>query len=156
VLNGMTEDVPIGSNGSFSSTFATGGLPVGSYTISYAFAGEQNFGAARTVVSKLAVVPLAVPKVTQNPSNETVTAGDYASFTATATGSPTITVQWQVSTDGGQTFTDIAGATSNTLTFYVFSSENGYKYRAVFTNSAGVTFSSIATLNVEADSGGGD
>jgi hypothetical protein len=154
VLNGVTEDVPIGSYGNFSATFATGGLPVGSYNISYAFAGDQNLK-AHNAVSTLTVVPLQVPQVTQNPTNETITAGDFASFTATATGSPTITVQWQVSTDGGQTFTNIAGATSDTLTFYVYSTENGYKYRAVFTNSAGVTFSSIATLTVEADSGGG-
>lgn len=102
------------------------------------------------------MVPLQVPQVTQNPTDETVTAGDFASFTASATGSPTITVQWQVSTDGGQTFTNVAGATSDTLTFYVYSSENGYKYRAVFTNSAGVTFSSIATLTVETDGGSGN
>ena len=34
------------------------------------------------------------------------TAGSTATFTAAATGNPTPTVQWQVSTDGGATFTN--------------------------------------------------
>jgi hypothetical protein len=37
------------------------------------------------------------------------------SFTATASGTPSPTVQWQVSTDGGTTFSDIAGAISTTF-----------------------------------------
>jgi hypothetical protein len=108
--------------------------------------------------STLTVVPLAKPKVTLNPSNATVTAGDPVSFTAAATGSPTITVQWQVSTDGGKTWTNITGnasATTTTLTFYAGAAQNGYKYRAVFTNSAGSTTTLFATLTVESDSGGG-
>jgi hypothetical protein len=63
-------------------------------------------------------------------------------------------VQWLVSIDGGQTWTNVAGGTSTTLVFYTANGESGYKFRAVFTNSAGVTYSSVATLTVEADSGG--
>jgi hypothetical protein len=44
-------------------------------------------------------------------------------------------VQWQVSSHGGVTYSHIAGATSTTLTFGTSLSENGYLYRAVFTNS---------------------
>jgi hypothetical protein len=97
--------------------------------------------------------------VTLNPSNRTVTAGVGVSFMAAATGSPVISVQWQVSTDGGLTFTNITGNTSAltaTLSFYTSTSQNGYKYRAVFTNSAGTAITSIATLTVESDTGGGD
>jgi hypothetical protein len=92
--------------------------------------------------------------VTQNPTSITVSAGEPASFTASATGSPTIRVQWQVSSDGGVTFSNITGnasAPSTTLIFYTQVSENGYKYRAVFTNSAGTATSSAATLTVEMD-----
>jgi hypothetical protein len=58
-------------------------------------------------------------------------------------------VQWQGSTDNGVTFNNIAGATSTTLTFTALASENGYQYRAVFTNIAGTatTTAGVLTLN---------
>ena len=68
-----------------------------------------------------------------------VFAKNQESFTAAANGSPTPTVQWQVSTDGGTTFQDIAGATSNGLTVTASPSSNGNQYRAVFTNTDGVS-----------------
>jgi hypothetical protein len=61
------------------------------------------------------------------------------------------TVQWQVSTDGGATFTDIGGATSTTLAFTAAGSMSGYKYRAVFTSPAGCASpatTTAATLGV--------
>lgn len=86
--------------------------------------------------------------VTSSPSNLTVTSGQSASFSAAATGSPAPTSQWQVSTDGGTTFTDVPGATSTTLTFTASMSQNGNLYRAVFTNPSGSVTSSAATLTV--------
>ena len=86
--------------------------------------------------------------VTSSPSSMTVTSGQNASFNASATGTPAPTVQWQVSTDGGVTFTDIPGATSTTLTFAADMSQNGNLYRAVFTNASGSVMSGTATLTV--------
>lgn len=57
------------------------------------------------------------PTVTQNPSGTSTGAGQTATFTAAATGLPSPTVQWQVSTDGGSSFNNVAGATSTTLSF---------------------------------------
>jgi hypothetical protein len=156
-INGVSQETTVGANGAFSTKFPTSALPAGSYTITYSFGGDANFAAA-SGSSTLTVVPLAVPTVTQNPSNATTTAGDPVSFTAAATGSPTITVQWQVSTDGGNTFTNITGNTSaqtTTLSFYASTTQSGYKYRAVFTNSAGTATTSVASLTVEADGGSG-
>jgi hypothetical protein len=60
-------------------------------------------------------------------------------------------VQWQVSTDGGATFANIAGATSTTLLLTaVPASANGNQYRAVFTNSVGSATRTAATLTVTA------
>ena len=91
---------------------------------------------------------LVAPAVTTSPSSLTITAGQTASFTAAATGTPPPTVQWQASTDGGVSFSDIAGATSTTLTFTASLSQNGNLYQAVFSNSAGSATSSAATLTV--------
>src|SRR5207247_3195574 len=72
------------------------------------------------------------PSVTAQPTSQTACAGSTATFTSTASGSPTPTVQWQVSTDGGGTFNDVPGATSTTLSFTAAASQNGYRYHAVF------------------------
>ncbi len=93
----------------------------------------------------------SAPVITSNPSNQTVMAGANVSFTASASGTPTPTVQWQVSSDDGKTFSSIRGATSTTLTLNgVTVAMNGYEYQAVFTNSAGSAASSAATLTVNA------
>jgi probable HAF family extracellular repeat protein len=90
------------------------------------------------------------PSITGNPSNRTVTAGQTATFTAAASGKPTPTVQWQVSSDGGKTFTNLSGANSTTLTLSnVQASQNGNTYRAVFKNSVGTANTSAATLTVQ-------
>jgi hypothetical protein len=95
-------------------------------------------------------VPDAVaPTVTAQPSDQAVTAGDTASFTAAAAGDPAPTVQWQVSTDGGASFADLAGATAPTLSFVPTSvAATGNLYRAVFTNSAGSATTAAAALTV--------
>jgi alpha-tubulin suppressor-like RCC1 family protein len=85
------------------------------------------------------------PLVTSNPTNLTVFAGSSASFTATASGDPVPTVQWQVSTDG-VAFNNISGATNTTLTFITSEWDNGKKFRAVFGNTCGSVTSLTATL----------
>src|SRR5213593_1884192 len=111
---------------------------------------EQNacVGSANQIFNVISSSP--APTITMQPTNQTVNAGETATFTAAATGSPTPTVQWQVSTDGGVTFSNLSGATSTTLSFTTTLSQNGNKYRAVFTNSAGSATTTAATLTVNA------
>src|SRR5437773_821398 len=90
------------------------------------------------------------PTITTQPASQTVTASQTASFTAAASGSPTPTVQWQVSTNSGATFSNISGATSTTLSFTTALSQSGNQYHAVFTNSAGTAATTAATLTVNA------
>jgi peptidase A4-like protein/immunoglobulin I-set domain protein len=113
----------------------------------------NSAGSAKTTAATLTVTsstPPAAPVVTTNPSSITVASGGTASFTAAATGSPTPTVLWQVSTDGGATYNSISGATSTTYSFTAATSENGYEYEAVFTNASGSATTSPATLTVSA------
>ena len=79
-------------------------------------------------------------------------------FTATANGNPTPTVQWQVSTNGGGSFSNlsnggnISGATTGTLTISNPTvATPADQYRAVFTNTCNGTqtaTSNAATLTV--------
>jgi len=92
------------------------------------------------------------PQVTTQPANQTVADGDYATFHAAASGSPTPATQWQVSSNGGQTWSVIVGAYSTSYTFAPTMAQNGYEYRAVFTNLAGTATSSAATIVVASQS----
>jgi hypothetical protein len=105
--------------------------------------------AAGSVTTPAATLTLdTVPVVTVPPSSVSVIIGKSASFTAAASGNPTPTVQWQVSTNGGVTFTNIAGATSPTYSLTPALTASGEEFRAVFTNAAGTATSSPATLTV--------
>jgi hypothetical protein len=150
-LNGVSQEVTVGTNGRFSTTFNTSSLAVGNYTVSYSFVGDSNYTDASSSSTQTVLAPVA-PTVTTNPLNNTVAAESSVSFTAAATGTPAPTVQWQVSTDGGNTWSNVTGnatATTTTLTFTVTESDNGYQYRAVFTNSSGSATTSAATLTVQ-------
>ena len=103
-----------------------------------------------TVTSNAVVLAVSDPaNITGQPANITVCTGNNASFTVTATGT-NITYQWQVSTDAGTTFTNIAGATAATFTLTgVSSTLNSNQYRViVFSCSPTGLNSSAATLTV--------
>ncbi len=108
---------------------------------------SNGVGTATTAAAKLTVY--APPAITINPSSISVNAGQSASFTAGATGSPTPTLVWQVSTNGGTTYTTIAGATSSTYSIITASAQSGYLYRAVFTNAGGTATTTAAKLLVD-------
>ena len=74
--------------------------------------------------------------------------GRTATFSSTATGAPNPTVQWQVSTNSGSTWDDVAGATSTTYAFTAAQVDDGKWFRAVFTNGPGQAESNPASLVV--------
>lgn len=87
--------------------------------------------------------------------NQTTSVGRAVSFTAAP--SSATTYRWQVSTDGGTAWTDLAddatysGTATATLTIAsATASLNGYRYRYLATGSAGTTTSTAATLTVAA------
>src|SRR5208283_2448442 len=107
----------------------------------------NSLGTATTTAATLTVN--VAPTITTNPSSEAVNAGNPASFTAAASGTPAPTLQWQVSTDGGATFSNVSGATSATYGFTAAAVQNANEFRAVFTNSAGTATTTAATLTVD-------
>ena len=90
------------------------------------------------------------PEIVTEPANTTVGAGATATFVVGPAGCLNgATVQWQVSTNGGVTFTTVAGATSDTLTIpAVTVAQSGNEYRAVFTLAGSAVTSNAATLTV--------
>ena len=145
--NGTTYTAIPGAT-STSYTFATTAAQSG-YLYRAAFTSVT--GTATTTAAKLVVD--TVPVVTTNPLSQTITAGKSVSFTVAATGNPTPSVTWQVSTNGGANYTTIPGATSTTYTFVTTTAQSGYLYRAVFGNGIGTATTVAATLKVTASSG---
>jgi len=93
------------------------------------------------------VLVIAGPTVT-SPTGQTGTVGQAVVFSASAD-DPRARVQWQVSTDGGQTFTNVRGGTRVALVVKKLTlAMDGLVYRAVFTNAVGVSASAPATLSV--------
>jgi hypothetical protein len=127
--------------------------PIYTFTSS---AGENGYryratfsNSTGTTSTRAAILTVEVPpEVTTQPTAETVAAGHKASFSAAAVGLPNPKVEWQQSRDGGLTFNDISGATGHTYTFKAGLSENGYYYRAVFTNAAGTVTTVPVMLSV--------
>jgi hypothetical protein len=102
----------------------------------------------------VATAPVA-PAITAQPTNQTITAGQSASFTVAASGTPAPTYQWQLSTNGTSwtNLTNIApysGVTTATLTITAAATGlTGAQYHAVATNGVNPTAISIAaTLTV--------
>ena len=89
------------------------------------------------------------PTITTQPTSQTVTEGGTATFTVVTSGTEPLSYQWQQSTDSGQSWTNIVGATDATYTTEATTtSMNGYQYRCVASNSAGSATSDAATLTV--------
>ena len=110
--------------------------------------------------------PLAVPITVANaigtvtqPADEEICENGDASFSSDATGGP-IAYQWQMSTDGGNTYSDVtdggvySGATTSTLSItHATVSMNGTKYRLVMSVAAcnSSATSNAVTLTVHAN-----
>lgn len=93
-----------------------------------------------------------LPAVTSNPANSTICLGGNTSFSAAATGTG-IGYQWQVSTDGGATYTNItnggvyAGSTTATLTITgATAAMNNYRYRVVVTGTCAPAANSTGAI----------
>jgi hypothetical protein len=93
-------------------------------------------------------VGVAAVTIDTQPQSQTVCSGSTASFMAAASGTSAPTVQWQVSSSGGSSWSNIPGATNTTLSVFADATDGGNQYHAVFTNSDGTATSDAATLTV--------
>lgn len=101
--------------------------------------GAQSLYGPNTATSTV-----TAPVISTQPTSRTVTAGQSASFTVSATSSTTVSYQWYKNGSA------ISGATSATLTLSSVTTSAAGNYYVVVSNSAGSTTSSTATLTVTA------
>ncbi len=124
-------------------------------TTTYTVTHNNGVGCIRT--ASITITVNSRPAVTAQPTNLSVCTGSSASFSVTATGTG-ITYQWQESTNGGVTYTDLANVapysnvTSPTLTINpTAAGMNGNRYRcAVSGTCPPVAYSNGAILTLVA------
>jgi hypothetical protein len=91
------------------------------------------------------MVQSTAPSITTQPSNQSVTVGQSATFSVAATGTTPLSYQWQKGTAA------ITGATSASYTTpATVSSDEGSQFQVVVSNSVGSRTSNAATLSVTA------
>lgn len=138
-------------NGTGTASISAGGVLTGTATGTV----TVNYTIGTCTPATYAVTVITTPTITANPANFTTNNGGNASFTVTGSNTPT-SYTWQVSTDGGGTWTTIVngGVYSNatTATLNITGATlamNGYLYHASATNACGTSaYSTNATLTV--------
>lgn len=123
--------------------------PSGVVDVAVTTGGNDGYPQNTTVVADGFTYGLA-PQVVTNPQSVTTESGDPVSFSASASGDEEPAVRWQVSTDGGATWNDIADETGSTLTVVAREDVDGNEYRAVFSNGLGSATTDPARLTLTA------
>jgi invasion protein IalB len=139
----------------FDNGVAIGGATSSSYTTPATVSSESgsvftvtvtnSLGGATSGPATLTVITAntAPPLIVTQPANQTVNAGQTATFTVTATGTGPLTYQW--SKNG----TAISGATSSTYTTpATVSGDSGSLFTVTVSNGSGTVTSGPATLTV--------
>jgi len=133
---------------------AIGGATAASYTTAATTAADNGdqftvvvSNAAGSVTSKAAALTvssaLVAPTITTQPASQTVSTGQTATFTVTATGTAPLSYQWQ------KNGTVIGGATAaRYTTAATTAADNGDQFTVVVSNAAGSVTSKAAALTV--------
>ena len=115
---------------------------------------KNTFGSITSANATLTVTPFP-SAISASPSNQTANVGDNAIFSASATGIPAPALQWQISTDGGNTWSNLsANATFSGVTTTSLSVSNlaanlsGDAFRCLAINPAATATSDPAVLIV--------
>ncbi len=123
------------------NTGSGGGGGMGAYGSAENIGGA---GASGVVIVTWELLPQ--PSISSQPESQTVASGSNATFSVTATNAASY--QWQVSTNGGGTWSNASGASATTATLTVAStttSQNSYQYRVVVQNSDGTNTVSVTS-----------
>ncbi len=140
---GVWTQNPAAPNSMFSNALATtpyGGLPANQIwvkpTVTTTYTVVYTSGGCTSAPTNILVNVVNPVGTITNPVNASACLGGSATFTSSATGGP-LTYQWEVSTNGGATYTAIPGATTPSLTVTnVTQIMNNNRYRLVFNAAA--------------------
>lgn len=145
---------PLLGSAAFVDTSTGSNGPGGVYNAGVGYDLCTGVGVPNVTALLGALAPVA-PAITAQPQSVTVNVGQPAGFSITATGTPAPMYQWQVSANGGTTWTALteaapySGTTTSTLAISTASgSLAGDRYRCGVSNASGNAISMSATLTV--------
>ena len=117
--------------------------------------GNSGAGGALTASQTIAVTVIAppadAPTISRQPESITVHPGETGTFSVAASGAAPLSYQWQLSKDGGSTWSDLSGATGSSYTIEpAVKGDDGNQYRCYVYDAADNTSvtSEKATLTV--------
>ncbi len=121
------------------------GLNTGTYTVTV----TGTAGAVvQTRVLSFTLVPTSAPSITTQPVNSSACAGNSITYSVVSP-TPGVSYQWQVSTDGGLTYSDVVGANTASYTIAsVAANLNNNRYKVIISTQCGTTTSTAVTLTV--------
>src|SRR5215472_2594682 len=130
--------------GATSSSYTTPATTTADTGSTFVVVVSNSVGTATSNAATLTVSPAPLaPTITAQPVNQTVTVGQTATFSVTASGTAPLSYQWQ------KNGANIAGAISSSYTTpATTTADSGSTFRLVVSNNAGTITSNAATLTV--------
>jgi uncharacterized repeat protein (TIGR01451 family) len=101
---------------------------------------SNSYGSLSSVVAQLTV--LVAPVISAEPTNQSVSAGNSASFAVSVTGTAPLSYQWWFNA------TNAVGSNTNVLNLSNAQPNQAGSYSVVISNSAGAVTSTVATLTL--------
>jgi hypothetical protein len=133
--------------GATSNSYVTLPVTTGDHNNQYHCLVSNSFSAVTSNAAILTVTANALPAFTSQPADVVLLAANQtATFTVVASGTPIPTLQWQVSTNGGGTWSNLIGATNASYSFTALAGDDNKSFHCVATNSQGSVTSSMALL----------
>jgi hypothetical protein len=139
-------------NGATAAGYSTAATTLGDNGAQYRVVVSGNANSVTSAAATLTVTAVpAAPVFTTQPANVSIVAGQNAQMSVAVSGVPTPTLQWQLSTDSGVSWSDIVGQTGTVFAMTAVAlANNGRQFRAVATNGSGSVPSTAALLTVTA------
>ncbi len=143
-LNYQWQKNGVSISGATSSSYTTPAETTSDNGVQFAVVVSNSAGTATSNSAVLTVNPAPVaPSITTQPSSKTITAGQTATFSVSASGTAPLNYQWQKNSIA------ISGATSSSYTTPAeTTSDNGAQFTVIVSNSVGSLTSNAATLTV--------
>jgi hypothetical protein len=130
-------------SGATSASYTTPAVAAGDNGEQFRVVVNNSYGSVMSNAATLTVNAANAPAITTQPTNQTISAGQQAMFSVTASGTAPLSYQWQ------KNGADVSGATSPSYTTPVTTSaDNGEQFRVVVSNTFGSVTSSMVTLTV--------